>query len=66
MQDLSVSKLRHIGKTGIYIDLEQITNNLRNWNENTPDYLKKEQVENLAGVGILACIGLLFIASLIN
>ena len=66
MQNLSASKLRPIGNTGIYIDLEQIVNNLRNWNENTPSCVKREQIENLAGAGILAFIGLLFIASLMN
>lgn len=66
MQTLSASKLRPIGNTGIYIDLEQIANNFRNWNENTPDHVKREQFENLAGTGVLACLGLLFIISLMN
>jgi len=53
-----------LGQTGIYLNVEQMANRFKNWIENTPNHIKKRQIENIATTGFLLSVGLLFVLSL--
>ena len=57
-------RLVRLGKTGVYINLEEITSNFEHWVEETPYEVKQKQLENFAKSGIIILAGVLFVLML--
>lgn len=59
-------RLYHLNNSGIYVNPDEVTENLNRWRVNTPNKVKSEQLSNAAvtlfGIGIV----LIFLSDLLR
>lgn len=63
-QTQNYQKLVPLGKTGFYINPEEITSNFQHWVEETPYEVKRKQLENFTKSSIIVLAGVLFVLML--
>lgn len=60
----SIQRIIPIGHSGIYVDPPKIIENLQKWNEETPVYMKKQQLDQLACVLLIIAGGIIIFSSI--